>query len=397
MSFGAPDKLTLALTKQAVDVVFAQQAAPVVKVPQNIGTPVPSQPPVQPPVQPPTTTPVPFPQFPLPVNDVTWSDGASMSTGDVVEISGKKYSAKTDHVAAAANMPNTGASWEANWYYYDPLPKPVFAPYSEILDRNAAIYNLRNLTQHFFYEKVSGSYVLDNISIPTFQTNFIDSGVCNETDYRFPNRRKFFCIDIENGPAGSNTLRNFNSPRYNDQVSQMQQIAEMVRGTGNPAAFYQSWHFDVNNNENIQRYLFESVRPDKWVPPLQARFDYDRGSLQIANEFASHQDASMLRSYPYHILGPTTGINFSRYLYTIDESINKAKDLYEDQPLYLWVQPNSTDNFDPIPLATWNTIIQYLFDNPAVDGLIIFYLDKKTQEAGWSQVFHPSAQPLPVT
>lgn len=329
--------------------------------------------------------------FPAAPEDPTWADGTVYTAPRIVTHNGKQYSVyKQSHTASPDTEPGVGANWKDEWRYYDPLPKPTLTYGGALLGDNGALWDMQNLTSHYWYAKDSqGAYLRDNISPEIFHKNFVTSGDKDLPDRNHPGRLRLPSMDIEYGP--STTINDTNHPLWEKQVAQMQKAATDMRALGFPAMFYQPWSYDTVPPRLLFQYMFRDHDWNRMDVPLGQRHNKSNVDQIVAKRMRPYVDVVGLRVYAVYPLANEDDFNQDKFLYAVDYNLQKVKYLYPDRPIFCWVQPSSTTPWTEINLATWNKFISFMYMHPDVDALMLFWLPDKPVAAGWDNVFKPSA------
>lgn len=324
---------------------------------------------------------------------ITFTLNMHVDQGQVVSHGGAQWRAKASGKVPATAEPGVGSNWPDMFAPYNPTLKPIFvASNSPLINYNGALLDYTNITQGNFFGKINQSYDYSRLRPDILFDKFVKSGKAYKTMTYRPHMRQLFPLDVENGPAGVYTLRSINNPRWTQQLSGMAEMAEVCRAAGLPACFYMNQHQDFANNKAMFQRQFLQHNWPGGLDKLADRNAFNRIDDYIAERFRTHVDIVSYRGYTVDDVQALDGQGHDIMWYHMDMNLRKMKLLYPDHLRLVWLQPNNVTNFDPLSLGAWNHMVDWCLHNDDVDGIVIFYLDDKTQPAGWEAAFAPDYQ-----
>ncbi len=272
------------------------------------------------------------------------------------------------------------------------------ARHDDALNGNPNLYAYQHLTNTFFYPYVNGEYLTDQIDFKIFQDKFIDDpAVSWSADQNHSYRYKSFILNLEENSAG-----NPETATYRDINSQYMNAARMLRTQGKNAAIYglslgpleynrwynigrYTWRLDPDLNPNYQDQLAHSKEKIAEFRADERKLMLPR--LQImSNLYKGELDAMVLDLYQFYNIPNLTSEAFYSWRNMTRRKAECYRRFFPDQELWAFIQPNYTDNFDPIQNDVWDAMVAEVHANTNIDRIYVFTTSTTTGSDGWQDV-----------
>jgi len=295
---------------------------------------------------------------------------------------------------------NLCAQWE-------PL-KPVYvhAADTKILEANPNLYSYRHLTNHYFYNKPGPNgetYDLRSIDPRRFKEQYLDN---NERRWRYdvnhPWLNESMILDLEMNPIWLT-----DDPDWWRWTQDYLNIMRMTEGAGIPVAVYgiylQASEYQTWWNIGRFKWFLDPKRNPKYYDStdVQKRFwnmklkEYTRKEdnllykLDKLNErFGDDMDAAVIELYMGYQIPSMDEDCWQWYAwkYLVEQKIAAYSLAFPDKPIYVFVQPNFTVGWKPVPTDMWAANLEFIMSNQDVDRLYIFNSRKQKKDKGWDSV-----------
>jgi len=293
---------------------------------------------------------------------------------------------------------------DAQWNPHKPIY--ILTNYPEILDANPNLYEYLHLTNHYFYRKPGPdgeTYDYRSIDPRVYQTQYIDN---NDRRYA-PDRNhpwlyRDMILDLEMNPIWKT-----DDPDWWRWTQDYINIARMTKAIGKPVAIYGvylqaseyqiwwnlgrwTWHLDPKLNPNY--YDATDIQKDYWRKKLKEFQDKESNLLtklgKIADRFQNEIDAPVLELYMGYEIDSMEYDSWKWYAwkYLVQQKIAAYSMAFPDKPIYVFIQPNFTVGWKPVPVDMWSANLQFIMSQPEVSRVYIFALKNKRKAKGWDQV-----------
>lgn len=296
---------------------------------------------------------------------------------------------------------NVYAQYETN------VPVYIHAKDTDILAKNSNLYTYWHLTNHYFYRKPGPdgqTYDYRDVDPEIYKKNYLDNvGRRTAKDINHPWMKRSMILDLE-----MRKLNLVDDPNWWQWTQEYINITRMTRAAGKPAAVYGisagASEFQIWWNMGRYRWFLSPRLNPKYYKSTEAQKNYWKLKLKqfeakeqtlisrietISNRFRDEIDAVVVEIYaPYEIANADQpNWKFYAWTYYIEQKIAMASIAYPDKPIYVFLQPNFTTTWKPIPLDVWNATFQFVSSNEDVDRIYIFTLKDKKRIEGWDAVF----------
>ena len=285
--------------------------------------------------------------------------------------------------------------------------KPVYVHYkdSDIINANSELFEYWHLTNHYFYRKPGPegqTYDYRSIDPAVFKKNYLDTDRRWWKDTNHPWLYRDIVLDLEMNPLG----------RVDDNewwrwTQEYIQIARMTKAAGKAVGIYgvtagasefQIWwnvgryKWYLNPKLNPKYYDATDRQKNYWKLKLK-QFQAKEGTLvskieKISTRFDKEIDSVVLELYAPYVIPSENFETWQWYAwrYYIDEKIAMYSMSFPDKPVYVFLQPNFTQGWKPMPLTVWNLTFQYVMGHEDVDRVYIFNLKSKPKTEGWENI-----------
>ncbi len=286
---------------------------------------------------------------------------------------------------------------------------PIYVHSNEvkILESNPNLYSYRHLTNHYFYNKPGpNGEVYDTRSIDPrrFKEQYLEN---DERRFRYdvnhPWMTESMILDLEMNP-----IWRIDDPEWDRWTQDYINIMRMTKSAGKQVAAYgvymqaeefQVWwnlgryrHF-LNPELNAGYSLASSATIRKWQNKLKEYQDKETRLLEkfskLGERFNSEIDACVIEMYfAYDNILSTSERHWPWYAWksVVESKIAAYQLAFPGKPIYVFIQPNFTVGWKPVPLTVWNQFITELSANPDVDRIYLFNIQDKQKTQGWDSV-----------
>ncbi len=290
---------------------------------------------------------------------------------------------------------------------YEPLkPTYIHAKDTDILSMNSNLYSYIHLTNHYFYRKPGPNgetYDLRTIDPKRFKEQYLDNPERRwRRDINHPHLYMDMVLDLEMNP-----IWNVDDPDWWRWTQEYINIMRMTKSAGKPVATYGvylqaqeyqiwwnlgrwTWHLDPKLNPNY--WDATDRQKEYWGKKLKEYQQKESRMLSkleiLSDRFYDEIDASVIELYMGYEIPSIESDEWKWYAwkYLVQQKIAAYALTFPDKPIYVFVQPNFTVGWKPVPLDVWESNIQMIMSNEDVDRVYIFNSRNKPKTEGWENI-----------
>ena len=285
-------------------------------------------------------------------------------------------------------------------------PVYIHAADPKILEANPNLYEYWHLTNHYFYRKPGPNgetYDLRSIDPKRFTDQYL-----NNDDRRYARDRNHpwlyrdMILDLE-----MNHIWKVDDPDWWRWTQDYINIMRMTKAAGKPVATYGvylqaqeyqiwwnlgrwSWHLDPKLNPGY----YDSTQAQKryWKMKLTEYQRKEDAMLvkfeKLGERFNNEIDAAVLELYMGYEIPSTSDTEWRWYAwkYLVEQKIAAYQLAFPGKPIYVFIQPNFTVGWKPVPMDVWSGFVQYITSHADVDRVYVFNSRLKDKTEGWDSV-----------
>lgn len=274
--------------------------------------------------------------------------------------------------------------------------KPVYIQHTrqDLLGLNPKLREYLNLHAGFFYPRVDGQYDRSKVNVDVFRERYLNRGYVVRKDRNHPEKQQLQTIDIE-----SYDLHDISKPAiWRQWIREVRQILHAMKSTGREVMAYGlDGDKTFANYWELYRRQFVLRRPDLTAKKMAKVNEKNRAIRKVNRALRDLIDVNSVRGYTDYKIPSADSWECDAFIYQLERRCEYRKHIDPKKPLAVWLQPNDTDDFEPLPLGVWQRIYGWAQMNPHVDRIMIFTLNAVNgqpvhQSDSWHRVFTESVE-----